>query len=101
MDSPSSEVSSHPFSTTVVDSASSFGLSSFPANPLRVPPSPRFSMSSKLSRIGSVHLSLNQIAEVTRNFSQSQQVGEGGFGTVYKARLDDGQVVFIKRAKKV
>ncbi|PQQ08617.1 calmodulin-binding receptor-like cytoplasmic kinase 3 [Prunus yedoensis var. nudiflora] len=40
------------------------------------------------------------IAKATRNFSQSQQVGEGGFGTVYKARLDDGQVVSIKRAKK-
>ena len=72
-----------------------------PPSPHRVPPSPRFSMSPKLSRLGSVHLSLNQIAKATRNFSQSQQVGEGGFGTVYKARLDDGQVVSIKRAKKV
>ncbi|XP_050126901.1 calmodulin-binding receptor-like cytoplasmic kinase 3 [Malus sylvestris] len=71
-----------------------------PPSPHRVPPSPRFSMSPKLSRLGSVHLSLNQIAKATRNFSQSQQVGEGGFGTVYKARLDDGQVVSIKRAKK-
>ncbi|XP_048440894.1 calmodulin-binding receptor-like cytoplasmic kinase 3 [Pyrus x bretschneideri] len=71
-----------------------------PPSPHRVPPSPRFSMSPKLSRLGSVHLSLNQIAKATRNFSQSQEVGEGGFGTVYKARLDDGQVVSIKRAKK-
>nr|XP_028964745.1 uncharacterized protein LOC103451985 [Malus domestica]XP_028964748.1 uncharacterized protein LOC103451985 [Malus domestica] len=118
VDSPSSEVSSYPlsttvtdsassfglssypFSTTVSDSASSFGLSSFPASPLQVPPIPIISMSSKLSRFGSVHLSLKQIAKATRNFSRSQQVGEGNFGTVYKARLDDGQVVSIKRAKK-
>ncbi|KAM1360813.1 hypothetical protein ACFX1X_026335 [Malus domestica] len=98
VDSPSSELSPHPFSTTVADSASSFGLSSFLASPPRV--SPRFSMSLKLSRFGSVHLTLKQIKKTTRNFSQSQQVGEGGFGTVYKARLDDGQVVSIKRAKK-
>ncbi|KAM2193384.1 hypothetical protein ACFX1R_027676 [Malus domestica] len=93
-------LSSYPFSTTVSDSASSFGLSSFPASPLQVPPIPIISMSSKLSRFGSVHLSLKQIAKATRNFSRSQQVGEGNFGTVYKARLDDGQVVSIKRAKK-
>ncbi|XP_048423149.1 uncharacterized protein LOC103953968 isoform X1 [Pyrus x bretschneideri] len=118
VDSPPSEVSSYPFSTTVADSASSFGLSSysfsttvadsassfglssFSASPLHVPPIPTFSMSPKLSRFGSVHLSLKQIAKATRNFSRSQQVGEGNFGTVYKARLDDGQVVSIKRAKK-
>ncbi|KAM1700794.1 hypothetical protein ACFXTN_024161 [Malus domestica] len=85
-------------SEITADSASSFGLSSFLASPPRV--SPRFSMSLKLSRFGSVHLTLKQIKKTTRNFSQSQQVGEGGFGTVYKARLDDGQVVSIKRAKK-
>ncbi|XP_034223659.1 calmodulin-binding receptor-like cytoplasmic kinase 3 isoform X2 [Prunus dulcis] len=89
---------------SLVDSASSFEVNSapekIPASPLRVPPSPRFSISPKLSRLGSVHLSLSQIAKATRNFSQSQQVGEGGFGTVYKARLDDGQLVSIKRAKK-
>lgn len=72
-----------------------------PPSPHRVPPSPRFSNSPKLSRLGSVHLNLNQIARATRNFSKSQLIGEGGFGTVYKARLGDGQVVSVKRAKKV
>ncbi|XWS17096.1 hypothetical protein CRYUN_Cryun33cG0038600 [Craigia yunnanensis] len=72
-----------------------------PASPLRVPPSPsRFSMSPKLSRIGSLHLSMTQVARATHNFSPSLQIGEGGFGTVYKAQLDSGQVVAIKRAKK-
>lgn len=73
-----------------------------PGSPLRVPPSPsRFSMSPKLSRLGSLHPSLSQILKATRNFSPSMQIGEGGFGTVYKAQLEGGQFVAIKRAKKV
>lgn len=73
-----------------------------PGSPLRVPPSPlRFSMSPKLNRVGSFHLDINQIARATHNFSPSLKVGEGGFGTVYRAELPDGQVVAVKRAKKV
>ncbi|XP_071733600.1 calmodulin-binding receptor-like cytoplasmic kinase 3 isoform X2 [Rutidosis leptorrhynchoides] len=72
-----------------------------PASPLRVPPSPsRFSMSPKLDRIGSVHLTMKQVVKATQNFSPSLRIGEGGFGTVYKAQLPHGQVVAIKRAKK-
>ncbi|KAK6941706.1 Serine-threonine/tyrosine-protein kinase, catalytic domain, partial [Dillenia turbinata] len=71
-----------------------------PASP-RVPPSPsRFSMSPKLNRIGSLHLTMGQVAKATQNFSQALQIGEGGFGTVYKAQLPDGQIVAIKRAKR-
>lgn len=72
------------------------------ASPMRVPQSPgRFSMSPKLDRIGSVHLTMRQVARATQNFSPSLKLGEGGFGTVYKAQLPDGQVVAIKRASKV
>ncbi|KAK4853688.1 hypothetical protein QYF36_012968 [Acer negundo] len=72
-----------------------------PPSPLRVPPSPSiFTMSPKLSRIGSIHLTMNQALRATRNFSSSLRIGEGGFGVVYKAQLEDGQVVAIKRAKK-
>lgn len=72
------------------------------ASPMRVPPSPsRFSMSPKLDRVGSVHLNMNDAARATQNFSPSLRLGEGGFGTVYKARLQDGQIVAIKLAKKV
>ncbi|KAJ0799979.1 putative protein kinase RLK-Pelle-RLCK-IV family [Helianthus annuus] len=88
-----------------MDSTSSIEMNSVsekvPASPLRVPPSPhRFSMSPKLDRIGSVHLTMNQVARATQNFSPSLKLGEGGFGTVYKAQLPDGQLVAIKRAKK-
>ncbi|KAH6819161.1 Calcium-dependent lipid-binding family protein [Perilla frutescens var. frutescens] len=72
-----------------------------PPSPLRVPPSPsRFSMSPKLNRLGSVHLSMNQVVRATQSFSSSLLIGEGGFGTVYRAELPDGQVVAIKRARK-
>ncbi|PIN02695.1 Serine/threonine protein kinase [Handroanthus impetiginosus] len=72
-----------------------------PPSPLRVPPSPsRFSMSPKLNRLGSIHLNMSQVARATLNFSPSLRIGEGGFGTVYKAELPDGQVVAIKRARK-
>lgn len=73
-----------------------------PPSPLRVPPSPsRFSMSPKLNRLGSVHLNMSQVARATQNFSSALLIGEGGFGTVYKAELPDGKVVAIKRARKV
>lgn len=87
-----------------VDSASSFENSTsekIPASPYRVPPSPRYSISPQLSRLRSIHLNMNQVARATRNFSPSLQIGEGGFGTVYKAQLDNGHIVAIKRGKKV
>ncbi|KAF3453758.1 hypothetical protein FNV43_RR04199 [Rhamnella rubrinervis] len=87
-----------------MDSATSFEVNSphekIQASPFRVPPSPKFSNSPQLSRLGSVHLNLSQVARATRNFSPSLRIGEGGFGTVYRAQLDGGQVVAIKRAKK-
>lgn len=88
----------------VVDSVSSEASvnDKIPASPLRVPPSPsRFSMSPKLTRLQSLHLNLNQVTRATQNFSETLQIGEGGFGTVYKAKLEDGRVVAVKRAKKV
>ncbi|KAF4386681.1 calmodulin-binding receptor-like cytoplasmic kinase 2 [Cannabis sativa] len=45
-------------------------------------------------------LTMEGINRVTRNFSPSFKIGQGGFGTVYKAKLADGTTVAIKRAKK-
>lgn len=93
------------YSTFAVDSVSSeINASSekIPPSPFRVPPSPsRFTMSPKLSRMGSVHLDMSQVLRATRTFSPSLRIGVGGFGAVYRAQLDDGQVVAIKKAKKV
>ncbi|KAI3892732.1 hypothetical protein MKX03_017770 [Papaver bracteatum] len=72
-----------------------------PASPFRVPPSPsRFSQSPRTTAIGSVHLNMSQVIKATQNFSPSLLIGEGGFGTVYRGLLQDGQAVAIKRAKK-
>lgn len=40
------------------------------------------------------------MAVATNNFSDSQQVGQGGYGKVYKGILADGTVVAIKRAQE-
>ncbi|ESQ37686.1 hypothetical protein EUTSA_v10028705mg [Eutrema salsugineum] len=44
--------------------------------------------------------SFDEIYNATKNFSPSFRIGQGGFGTVYKAKLRDGTTVAIKRAKK-
>ena len=44
---------------------------------------------------------MTEIIRATNNFSPSQKIGQGGFGTVYKGKLKDGSLVAIKRAKRV
>lgn len=50
---------------------------------------------------GRAQFTMEDILKATRNFSPSFKIGQGGFGTVYKGRLEDGTVVAVKRAKKV
>ncbi|PWA58332.1 Concanavalin A-like lectin/glucanase, subgroup [Artemisia annua] len=40
----------------------------------------------------------NDLVSATNNFSQDYKIGEGGFGEVYKGKLNDGEVVAIKKA---
>jgi len=44
--------------------------------------------------------SYNEMTVATDNFSSSAQVGQGGYGMVYKGTLADGTVVAIKRAQE-
>lgn len=38
-----------------------------------------------------------ELEEATDNFSESRELGDGGFGTVYYGKLHDGQLVAVKR----
>ncbi|CDO98047.1 unnamed protein product [Coffea canephora] len=44
--------------------------------------------------------SFDSITAATNNFSITSKLGEGGFGPVYKGKLEDGQEVAIKRLSK-
>ncbi|KAL2495249.1 G-type lectin S-receptor-like serine/threonine-protein kinase [Forsythia ovata] len=44
---------------------------------------------------------VNTILSATDDFSQSNKLGEGGFGAVYKGRLDSGQEIAVKRLSKL
>lgn len=41
-----------------------------------------------------------EMSQATDNFSNTAQVGQGGYGKVYKGILADGTVVAIKRAQE-
>ncbi|KAK7305344.1 hypothetical protein VNO77_43249 [Canavalia gladiata] len=66
----------------------------------------KFSHSSASSSTASSHqlemgnFSFEEICKATAKFSPENKIGEGGFGTVYKGKLNDGSFVAIKRAKK-
>ncbi|KAF7816064.1 calmodulin-binding receptor-like cytoplasmic kinase 2 [Senna tora] len=49
---------------------------------------------------GMGNFSFEEIYKATGKFSLNNKIGEGGFGTVYKGRLNDGSLVAIKRAKE-
>ena len=44
--------------------------------------------------------SYREMALATNNFDISAQVGQGGYGKVYKGTLADGTIVAIKRAQE-
>ncbi|KAI5071353.1 hypothetical protein GOP47_0013604 [Adiantum capillus-veneris] len=53
----------------------------------------------RLKIAGVRSFSYDDMARATNNFDDSMQIGQGGYGKVYRAVLDDGLVVAIKRAE--
>lgn len=49
---------------------------------------------------GARWFSYDELKKCTNNFSESNEIGSGGYGKVYRGMLSDGQVVAIKRAQQ-
>lgn len=47
------------------------------------------------------NFSFEELYKATGKFSAEKIIGEGGFGTVYLGKLNDGSLVAVKRSKKV
>ncbi|KAL0457641.1 UNVERIFIED_CONTAM: Calmodulin-binding receptor-like cytoplasmic kinase [Sesamum latifolium] len=102
-DSKSSRDSVHS-NTMHYQAAESYSLNSSAAHGSRKSLISRFStydgspeVDTALSQIT---LSFEEIHKATGNFSPANEIGEGGFGTVYKGRLKNGTFVAVKRAKR-
>ncbi|KAI9107655.1 hypothetical protein K1719_021318 [Acacia pycnantha] len=55
------------------------------------------SESSHVIDAGSLIISVQVLRKVTKNFSPENELGHGGFGTVYKGELEDGTKIAVKR----
>ncbi|XP_043716261.1 receptor protein kinase TMK1-like [Telopea speciosissima] len=52
---------------------------------------------SHVIEAGNLIISVQVLRNVTKNFAQENELGRGGFGTVYKGELDDGTQIAVKR----
>ncbi|KAF8395461.1 hypothetical protein HHK36_019407 [Tetracentron sinense] len=52
---------------------------------------------SHVIEAGNLVISVQVLRDVTKNFAPENELGHGGFGTVYKGELDDGTQIAVKR----
>ncbi|KAL8249216.1 hypothetical protein R6Q59_006084 [Mikania micrantha] len=50
-----------------------------------------------ISTVESLQYDFNSVKAATNNFSDENKLGRGGFGTVYKGTLEDGNQIAVKR----
>ncbi|XP_056696887.1 LEAF RUST 10 DISEASE-RESISTANCEUS RECEPTOR-LIKE PROTEIN KINASE-like 1.4 isoform X5 [Spinacia oleracea] len=60
-------------------------------------PSSKSDFENSADVLGVKIFSYNELEEATQQFHESQELGDGGFGTVYYGKLNDGQLVAVKR----
>ncbi|CAN7087514.1 unnamed protein product [Brassica oleracea var. botrytis] len=48
---------------------------------------------------GQTHFTYEELMDITEGFAQRNILGEGGFGCVYKGKLNDGKLVAVKQLK--
>ncbi|CAN6581726.1 unnamed protein product [Malus baccata var. baccata] len=80
-----------------------FGPFSFIAAPYNFPASwaPSGNDSGGAPQLkGARWFSYDELKRCTNNFSDSNEIGSGGYGKVYRGMLSDGQVIAIKRAQQ-
>ncbi|KAF2305013.1 hypothetical protein GH714_001069 [Hevea brasiliensis] len=54
----------------------------------------------EITDVNSLQFDLAIIQSATNNFSADNKIGEGGFGTVYKGKLYNGQEIAVKRLSR-
>ncbi|XP_052182789.1 cysteine-rich receptor-like protein kinase 44 isoform X1 [Diospyros lotus] len=56
-----------------------------------------FNTMDKINSLESLKYDFHTLCAATDNFSNANKLGQGGFGIVYKGKLDEGQEIAVKR----
>ncbi|XP_021763594.1 LEAF RUST 10 DISEASE-RESISTANCE LOCUS RECEPTOR-LIKE PROTEIN KINASE-like 1.3 isoform X4 [Chenopodium quinoa] len=60
-------------------------------------PSSKSEFENSADYLGVKVFGYNELEEATEHFHESRELGDGGFGTVYYGKLNDGRLVAVKR----